>query len=99
MACNITVAPNEKEPWTHYMYPTCNHIYDKTTGKRLTIDKLRATNTTRWNRALSNEWGRLAQGNDHGVVAQDAIDFILVHEVPSGRAVTYAQFVCDHCPL
>ena len=32
-------------------------------------------------------------------MAQDAINFISIQDVPQGQAVTYAQFVCDHRPL
>ena len=53
----------------------------------------------RWNKALSNEFGRLAQGNIHGVTHTDTIDFILKHDVPRQQKVTYATFVCDHRPL
>ena len=35
-----------------------------------------------WENILSNEWGRLAQGNTHGARATDTIDFIHQHEVP-----------------
>ena len=52
-----------------------------------------------WNRALSNKWGCLAQGNVHGVKGTDTIDFIGRHEVPKGRKVTYATFVLDYRPL
>ena len=52
-----------------------------------------------WKIALSNEWGRLAKGNDHGVQATDTIDFISSTNVPSNRDVTYSSFVCDHRPL
>ena len=50
-------------------------------------------------KALSNEFGRLAQGNDAGVRHTDTIDFIKKSEVPKGRDVTYASFVYDHRPL
>ena len=45
------------------------------------------------------ELGRLAQGNIHGVLATDTIDFIYKSDVPLGEKVTYAQCVCDHRPL
>ena len=61
------------------------------------LEKLLAgKNQCVWNRALSNEWGRLAQGNQYGVTAQDAIDFISKQQVPKHKKITYAQFVCDH---
>ena len=48
---------------------------------------------------MSNELGRLAQGNIHGVTATDTIDFIFKCEVPTSQPTTYANFVCDHRPL
>ena len=50
-------------------------------------------------KSLSNEWGRLAQGNKHGVRSTDTIDFIQKHAVPHDRTVTYASFVLDYKPL
>ena len=79
--------------------PASYHIYDAS-GKRLTIDKLiKGDNKETWLRSLSMEFGRLAQGNIHGVQSTDTIDFIAYHEVPSNEKVTYAQCVCDHRPL
>ena len=51
-----------------------------------------------WNKALSNEIGRLAQGNDFGVVPNDCMEFIHYHQVPANHKVTYTNFVCDHRP-
>ena len=48
---------------------------------------------------MSNEWGRLAQGNDYGIVGTDTIQFILCSEIPKCRDITYASFVCDKRPL
>ena len=42
---------------------------------------------------------RLSQGFKGRVQAQDTMDFIHKHEVPSHKTVTYANFVCDYCPL
>ena len=79
-----------------------NHVYD-TTGKRLNIEQLMRGEGEQsgkiWTQGLSNELGRLAQGNDNNVVPTDCIDFIHHHEVPQGRKVTYANFVCDFRPL
>ena len=50
-------------------------------------------------RSLSNEWGRLAQGNKYGVSSTDTIEFITKEQVPKGRDVTYATFVLDYRPL
>ena len=55
--------------------------------------------TIRWAPALSNEWGRLAQGNYGGVKATDTIDFIPITQLPTDKKTTYASFVCDHRPL
>jgi hypothetical protein len=83
----------------HVFQPTVNHIYNKN-GKKETIDSLlRGPNKEVWKKAVSNEFGRLAQGNIFGVTATDTIDFIHKHEYPSNRDITYASFVCDYRPL
>ena len=93
-------APTTTKSMTQFLYPTINHIYNETTGKKETLDSLRSShNGDRWEVALSNEWGCLAQGNTHGVTSTDTIDFIHFNRVPSNRDVTYATFVCDHRPL
>ena len=48
---------------------------------------------------MSNEWGRLAQGNKYGVSSTYTIDFIYKSEVPLDRRVTYATYVLDYRPL
>ena len=48
---------------------------------------------------MSNEWGRLAKGNKHGVSWTDTIEFIQKDEVPEDRKVTYASFILDYRPL
>lgn len=84
--------PNESEA----IYPHVNHIYNEQ-GKRETLDTLRASfQKGIWDKALSNEWGRLVQGNCYGVLPTDTISFISRHEVPPDRDITYASFVCDH---
>ena len=52
-----------------------------------------------WTQSLSNEWGRLAQGNDNGVRSTDTIEFIFKYEVPKDSDVTYATYVLDYRPL
>ena len=76
------------------------HIFDDK-GRRLNVDQLLngKDGATRWNPALSNEWGRLAQGNSTGVKSTDTIDFIDAYEVPQHKKVTYTNFACDHRPL
>ena len=82
-----------------FLSPQVNHIY-RPDGNKETIDTiLKGSDRTIWNRSLSNEWGRLAQGNDTGVRATDTIEFIPRREVPLGRDVTYATFVIDYRPL
>ena len=76
-----------------------NHIFT-VDGKKQTIDTLlNSVNKVVWTRSLSNEWGRLAQGNKYGVQSTDTIDFIFKHEVPTGCCVTYATYVLDYRPL
>ena len=57
--------------------PSASHIYDQS-GIRLSMDKLLEGKDgfSKWIPALSNEWGRLAQGNDNNVVSTDCIDFV-----------------------
>ena len=52
-----------------------------------------------WTKSLSNEWGRLAQGNIHSETSTDTLEFIFKDDVPTGRRVTYATFVLDYRPL
>jgi hypothetical protein len=78
--------------------PTVNHIHG-INGTKLTLDDLLRDNFTRWNRALSNEFGRLAQGNAAGVISTDTISFIPKDHVPPKALVTYGNFICDHRPL
>ena len=83
----------------HIFQHKVNHIYNEH-GKKETMESLlRGENKVLWDRSLSNEFGRLAQGNKYGVVATDTIEFIFSHEVPSNKGVTYASFVCDYRPL
>lgn len=57
-----------------------------------------------WNRGLANELGRLAQGvgktrkPNERITGTDTIRFIKRTEVPRGRTVTYANFVCNIRP-
>ena len=76
-----------------------NHIYTADGKKETIYTLLNGEKKDNWTKILSNEWGRLAQGNRYGVRITDTIDFIHQHEVPDGRDVTYATFVCDYRPL
>ena len=83
----------------HIFQHCANHIYN-TSGKKETIDTMLAgPHKEIWDKSLSNEWGRLAQGNNYGVKGTDTIDFIYQHEVPSNKKVTYATYVLDYRPL
>lgn len=76
-----------------------NHIFNDR-GVRETINSLRKKDPEKWNRALSNEWGRLAQGNKYGVTATNTITFIFKKsEIPNNAPITYASFVCNFRPL
>ena len=62
--------------------PSVSHIFDDF-GREQTLEKLLASSDgpTKWTPVLSNEWGRLAQGNITGVKITDTIDFISFVEV------------------
>ena len=76
-----------------------NHIYTPE-GTRLSIDALlNGSDNKIWERSLSNEWGRLADGNIYGIKGTKTIAFIPKHQVPRDRDVTYATYVCDIKPL
>ena len=53
---------------------------------------LKVDNSIRWYGGLSNEWGRLSQGNDHGIKGTDTLVYIQNKEIPKDRKVTYGFF-------
>ena len=76
-----------------------NHIY-RDNGTKETIDSvINGPSRHVWEKSLSNEWGRLAEGNTSGVRHTDTIHCVHKHEVPRDRDVTYATFVLDYRPL
>ena len=76
-----------------------NHIFDQY-GNKQTLDSLLTGPTSDiWLKALSNELGRLTNGNIHGVTPTQCMQFIAHNKVPTNKKVTYANFVCDHRPL
>lgn len=83
-----------------YCIPQVNHIYDDD-GKKMKIQDLMNDPKTSdvWTKAMSNELGRLAKGNIHGVKYTETIEFIKKSEVPNNRDVTYANFILDYRPL
>ena len=56
---------------------------------------MKGNNGKVWTRSMSNEIGRLSQGNKYGVTATDTISFITGKLVPRDRKCTYGNFVCD----
>ena len=75
---------------------TTNHIYNDT-GQRLNLDKLLLLNPARWQKATSNELGRLAAGTTN-IAGNYVIKFVSKDSIPVGKKVTYANFVCDYRP-
>jgi hypothetical protein len=80
-------------------------MYDPVTGKAENIDSLlKGPNGIKWYASLTNEWGRCTQGISKTRPAHTAIKgnntifFILPQNVPPGRKVTYATFVCTMRP-
>ena len=82
------------------------HIYSEQ-GKRILYDKLiTGEHKERWLRSSANEFGRLMQGvGRHSrkltdcVQGTDTMRIIRKHQVPTGKAITYGNFVCDYRPL
>ena len=88
------------EPIQHILqHNSTNHMF-AASGKKETVDSLiNGDNSKVWLRSLSNEWGRLAQGNYHGTKGTDTIEFTHQHEISPEKSVTHASFVCNYCPL
>ena len=83
----------------HIFAPTMNHIYDAR-GKRLHLHHLlQGKDRIIWDRSTSNEFGRLANGNQHGVKGTNTIEFIHHFDLPGDKKVTYGCFVCNYRPL
>ena len=76
-----------------------HHVYDQFGNKETIESLLNGPDAETWRQSVSNEFGRLAQGNDKGVDYTDTIDFITKQEVPTHKKVTYAHFRFDHRPL
>ena len=73
-----------------------HHIYQPNSKKETIDTLLQGSNRLLWLQSLSNERGRLAQGNDKGVLATSTIYFVTQQEVPQGQDITYATFVIDY---
>ena len=62
-----------------------NHIYSDN-GKRQTLSTLLSgNNKDLWATALSNEWGRVADGNKFGIKGIQTLEFINKNMVPSNK--------------
>jgi hypothetical protein len=72
-------------------------VFDST-GQKQSLDTLLRLNPEIWNKALSNEIGRLAQGV-RDIKGNDALDFVHLSTIPKNKKVAYANMVCDHRPL
>jgi hypothetical protein len=80
-------------------------MFNPKTGRAETIDTLlQGPDQQTWTTSLSNEWGRCAQGisknrpSSDAIIGNQTIFFIPPHQVPTGRKVTYANFVCTMRP-
>ena len=83
---------------TPIIHQKINHIYNEN-GQPMSLDRLlQSENAIIWERATSNEIGRLSQGINN-ILGNDVLDFILKEQVPKNKIVTYARMVCDHRPF
>ena len=80
-------------------------IYNPITGHKETIDSLlHGPDGAIWHLSLTNEWGRCTSGlfksrtPSTTILGNNTMFFILPSEVPPGRKVTYANFVCTMRP-
>jgi hypothetical protein len=80
-------------------------MYNPVTGRAENIDSLlRGPDTVTWTTSLTNEWARCAQGiignrpSAAHIIGNQTIFFIFPSQVPAGRKVTYATFVCTMRP-
>ncbi len=73
-----------------------NSVLHPTTGVPMEYKQLIKDPETKaiWNTSAANKFGRLAQGCGGRVKGTDTINFIKHADVPAGRIVTYARFVC-----
>ena len=73
-------------------------VFDEASGKLLQYKQLLKTKDKDiWKASLSNEFGRLAQGNAR-VKGTDTIKFIHHHQMPKDRKTTYASIVVSIRP-
>ena len=51
-----------------------------------------------WNTSAANSFGRFMNGLKRGISGTGKMKLIHKYEVPTGRTLTYARFVCDYRP-
>jgi hypothetical protein len=80
-------------------------MFNLITGRPENVDTLlRGPDSPLWTASLANEWARWAQGlsanrpTEQRIAGTDIIFFIRPRQVPAGRKVTYANFVCTMRP-
>jgi hypothetical protein len=76
-----------------------NHIYNSQEKKETIDTLLNANDSKKWTQILSNEFGRLAQGNDSGTTGTNTIDFLRRSDVPPDKKISYGNFICNYRPL
>ena len=72
------------------------HIFSNEGGKLSIEPFLKGDEGPFWDRGLDNEMGRLSNGIPGRITGTSTINFITKDEVPRGKKVTYANFVCDY---
>jgi hypothetical protein len=89
----------------HHDPTIAGKMFNPITGKAETIDSLLSgPDSAIWLKSLLNEWGRCTQGLhksrsvDDTILGNNRIMLILPHQVPAGRKVMYANFVCMMLP-
>ena len=98
MKAQVADAISAQLIYENFFTPHIHHIY-KSDGQKETIDSLLKIEDII--PTLSNEWGRLANGNKHNVKATNTIEFIERTQVPQGKKVTYATlfWIIDHLKM
>ena len=93
-------APMTAAPPNDTWIPMVNAVIHPVTGKSMEYRELITDPLTKkaWTKSSANEFGRLAQGVGKRIKGTNTIRFIPVTDIPKGRTITYARFVCDVRP-
>ena len=89
------------EQWVTQVQHYVNAVLDPITGQHLEYRHLIRNPQTKllWEQSASNEFGRLMTGLKRGnILGTKTMRFIHRNEIPQGRTITYAKFVCDYKP-